>query len=58
MIQAPILHVNGDDPEAVLFVTQLAIDYRMQFKRDVVIDWSATVVAATTRPTSRMVPSL
>src|SRR5690606_32070589 len=38
MIEAPILHVNGDDPEAVLFVTQLAIDYRMQFKRDVVID--------------------
>ena len=38
MIQAPILHVNGDDPEAVLFVTQLAVDYRMQFKRDVVID--------------------
>ena len=38
MIQAPILHVNGDDPEAVLFVTQLAIDYRMQYKRDVVID--------------------
>lgn len=38
MIQAPILHVNGDDPESVLFVTQLAIDYRMQFKRDVVID--------------------
>ena len=38
MIQAPLLHVNGDDPEAVLFVTQLAIDYRMQFKRDVVID--------------------
>src|SRR5450830_160915 len=38
MIQAPILHVNGDVPEAVLFVTQLAVDYRMQFKRDVVID--------------------
>lgn len=38
MIQAPILHVNGDDPEAVLFVTQLAIDYRMQYKRDIVID--------------------
>ena len=38
MIHAPILHVNGDDPEAVLFVTQLAVDYRMQFKRDVVID--------------------
>ena len=38
MIQAPIFHVNGDDPEAVLLVTQLAVDYRMQFKRDVVID--------------------
>lgn len=38
MIQAPVLHVNGDDPEAVLFVTQLAVDYRMQFKRDIVID--------------------
>jgi 2-oxoglutarate dehydrogenase E1 component len=38
MIQAPIFHVNGDDPEAVVFVTQLAVDYRMQYKRDVVID--------------------
>ncbi|MCJ8168985.1 2-oxoglutarate dehydrogenase E1 component [Atopomonas sediminilitoris] len=38
MVQAPILHVNADDPEAVLFVTQLAVDYRQQFKRDVVID--------------------
>ncbi|WP_097461703.1 2-oxoglutarate dehydrogenase E1 component [Mangrovitalea sediminis] len=38
MVQAPILHVNADDPEAVLFVTQLAMDYRSEFKRDVVID--------------------
>jgi 2-oxoglutarate dehydrogenase E1 component len=38
MVQAPIFHVNGDDPEAVVFVTQLAVDYRQQFKRDVVID--------------------
>ncbi len=37
-IQAPIFHVNADDPEAVLFVTELAYDYRMQFKRDVVVD--------------------
>jgi 2-oxoglutarate dehydrogenase E1 component len=38
MVQAPILHVNGDDPEAVLFITQLAVDYRNEFKKDVVID--------------------
>ncbi len=38
MVQAPILHVNADDPEAVLFVTQLAMDYRNEFKQDVVID--------------------
>lgn len=38
MVQAPIFHVNGEDPEAVLFITRLALDYRMRFKRDVVID--------------------
>ncbi len=38
IIEAPILHVNGDDPEAVLFVTRLALDYRMTFHKDVVID--------------------
>ncbi|MFC1749994.1 2-oxoglutarate dehydrogenase E1 component [Pseudomonadota bacterium] len=37
-IQAPIFHVNGDDPDAVVYVTQLALDYRQQFKCDVVID--------------------
>ncbi|MEP1471770.1 MAG: 2-oxoglutarate dehydrogenase E1 component [Halieaceae bacterium] len=38
MVQAPIFHVNADDPEAVLFVTQMAIDYRNEFKKDVVLD--------------------
>jgi len=38
MVNAPIFHVNTDDPEAVVFITQLAIDYRAQFKKDLVID--------------------
>jgi len=38
MIEAPILHVNGDDPLAVRFVTELAFEFRQQFRRDVVVD--------------------
>ncbi|MBZ0201846.1 MAG: multifunctional oxoglutarate decarboxylase/oxoglutarate dehydrogenase thiamine pyrophosphate-binding subunit/dihydrolipoyllysine-residue succinyltransferase subunit [Ignavibacteria bacterium] len=38
MIQAPIFHVNGDDPEATMLVTKLAYEYRMNFDKDVVID--------------------
>lgn len=38
MIEAPILHVNGDDPEAVIFVTRLALEYRNTFHKDIVID--------------------
>ncbi|MCR2833579.1 2-oxoglutarate dehydrogenase E1 component [Parerythrobacter lacustris] len=37
-VQAPIVHVNGDDPEAVTFACKLAVDYRQTFKRDIVID--------------------
>jgi 2-oxoglutarate dehydrogenase E1 component len=38
MVEAPVLHVNGDDPEAVVLATQLALEYRMTFRKDVVLD--------------------
>src|SRR5689334_21190015 len=38
MIEAPVLHVNGDDPEACVFVAQVAHEYRQRYHRDVVID--------------------
>ncbi|MBS1515553.1 MAG: multifunctional oxoglutarate decarboxylase/oxoglutarate dehydrogenase thiamine pyrophosphate-binding subunit/dihydrolipoyllysine-residue succinyltransferase subunit [Bacteroidetes bacterium] len=38
MVQAPIFHVNGEDPEACLWVTKLAYEYRQKFKKDVVVD--------------------
>jgi len=38
MVHAPILHVNGDDPESVVFAAQLALDYRHEFGKDIIID--------------------
>jgi 2-oxoglutarate dehydrogenase E1 component len=38
MVEAPVLHVNGDDPEAVVMAAQLALEYRMTFRKDVVLD--------------------
>ncbi len=38
MIDAPVLHVNGDDPDAVVLATQMALDFRMEFRKDVVVD--------------------
>ena len=38
MVQAPIFHVNGDDPEAVVFAAKVATEYRQKFKKDVVVD--------------------
>ena len=38
MVEAPVLHVNADDPEAVVLATQFALEYRMKFSKDVVVD--------------------
>ena len=38
MIEAPVLHVNGDDPDAVVFATEIAFDFRKQFRQDIVVD--------------------
>ena len=38
MLEIPIFHVNGDDPEAVCFITEIALEYRMKFHKDVVVD--------------------
>src|SRR6185312_13303778 len=38
MIQAPIFHVNGEDPESAVYVAELALDFRQTFHRDIVID--------------------
>jgi 2-oxoglutarate dehydrogenase E1 component len=38
MVEAPVFHVNGDDPEAVVFVTKLAMDFRNEFHKDVIVD--------------------
>ena len=53
MLEVPIFHVNGDDPEAVCLVTEIALDYRMQFHRDVVSTWCAIAGSDTTSRTSR-----
>jgi len=38
MIEAPVLHVNADDPEACVLASQIALDYRLEFKKDIVVD--------------------
>ena len=56
-IQAPILHVNGDNPEAVVCAARLAAEFRMNSAATSCSTSSATAATATTRPTSPPSPS-
>jgi TPP-dependent pyruvate/acetoin dehydrogenase alpha subunit len=58
MIEALILHVNGDDPEAVVFAAKVATEYRQQFQRPVVIDMFCYGASVTTKAMSRRSLSL
>ncbi len=53
MIEAPVLHVNGDDPEAVVLAMQLAIDFRTEFKKDIAVDIICFRKLGTTSKTRR-----
>ena len=57
MVQAPIFHVNGDDPEACARVARLAFAFRQEFHKDVVIDMVCYRRMATTSRTTRRSPS-
>jgi 2-oxoglutarate dehydrogenase complex dehydrogenase (E1) component-like enzyme len=57
MVQAPIFHVNGDDPEAVVFAAKVATEFRQKFAKDVVLDVFCYRGSATTKATTRPSPS-
>ena len=57
MVEAPIFHVNGDDPEAVVHAAKVATEFRQKFGKDVVIDIFCYRRLATTRATSPCSPT-
>jgi 2-oxoglutarate dehydrogenase E1 component len=57
MIEAPIFHVNGDDPEAVVYAAKVATEFRQKFHKPWSSTCSATAASATTKATSRASPS-